>query len=165
MRPAGTRCFISLSLTGASESPASLPPPHAQPSRPPTFYRHHPRWNISRRQQAYPILLPEGSPERDRPIMLHNPMPRHQSKHPTTPLRPFQIVDKPTQLYGRFHPPQQRHDLFVLQMMCQQRTNDDIHRLLRPIHQSIAGQPCNSELLWRGLRCCARRIRIQVDSR
>ena len=37
---------------------------------------------------------------------------------------------------SRFHPPQQRDDLLILQMMCHQRTHDNIHRLLRPIHQA-----------------------------
>ena len=48
-------------------------------------------------------------------------------------------------------------------MMCHQGTHDDIHRFLRPIRQSIAGHPSDSEPLRRRLRCCMRRIRIHVD--
>ncbi len=121
------------------------------------------------RQQPQPVLFPEGPPEGHRPIMPHKPVPSHHLRHPrkysTTPLRPLQIVDEPTCLRSRFHPPQQSDDLLILQMMRHQRAHDDIHRLLRSILQSVAGHPRDSELLRRELRCRTRCIRIQVDPR
>src|SRR5580698_9140374 len=93
---APARGFISRSLTNASESPTSLPSPYAQPSRTPLLHRRRPlSGDLSSSQKAHPILLPEGPPERHRPIMAHKPMPPHPPKHPTTPLRALQIIDKP----------------------------------------------------------------------
>ena len=131
------------------------------------LYRHRVVRNLSRCQQPHPVLLPKGPPEGHQPIMLHKSVPpqhpRHAPKHSATPLRPLQIIDEPTYLRSPFHPPQQCDDLLILQMMCRQRTHDDIHRLLRPIHQSIAGHPRDSELFRRGLRGRSCRIRIQID--
>ncbi len=150
-------------------TPASLPPPHTQPSRPPMLHRDSLAPNRSHRQQPQPVLLPERPTERHRPIMPNKPVPshhlRHPPKHSATPLRPLQIIDKPTCLRGRFHPPQQRNDLLILQMMCHQRAHNDIHRLLRSILQSVPGHPRNPELLRSGLHCGTRCIRIQVDPR
>ncbi len=165
MRATGTSDFIPLSLADASGSPTSLPPPHTQPSWPPLLHCHCLLRDLSRSQKAYPILLPEGPTEGYWSIVPHKPVPSHPSKYPTTPLRPFQIIDKPTDLHSCFHPLQQRDDLLVFQMMRHQRTNDDVHRLLRSIHHSIACYPCDSELLRRGLHCCTRSIRIQIDPR
>jgi hypothetical protein len=40
--------------------------------------------------------------------------PVYPPKHPATPLRPLQIIDKPTNLRSRFHPTQQRDNFFIL---------------------------------------------------
>ena len=136
---------------------ASRPAPYTQPSRPPMFHRHCLLGNPGPSQQPDPVFIPECPPEGYRAIMSDKPVPaRHpfqQRKHSTTPLRPLEIIDKPTNLRIRFHPTQQRYDLFILQMMRHERTHDDVHRFLRPIHESIAGHPCDSEFLWRGLGC------------
>src|ERR1035438_3319516 len=102
----GTRSFLP-SWVGeaggrlASSPPASAPvlhpAPHTQPSRPPMLHRHRLPWNLGRRQQPHPVLLPAGPPEGHRPIMPYKPVPPHHPlhppKHPATPLRPLQIID------------------------------------------------------------------------
>src|ERR1700722_16790233 len=144
MRATWARGFMSLSLTRRFRITDITSTPHAQPSRPPLLHRHSLLRDLSRSQEPYPILLPEGPPERHWPVMPHKPVPPFPPKYPTTPLRSLQIIDKPTYLHGCFHPPQQRDDLLVLQMMCEQRAHDDIDRLLRSILQSIAGHPIDS---------------------
>src|ERR1700744_282691 len=107
-----TTLFVSTIARAAPRQqpiPTSLPPPHTQPSRPPVLHRNNRSRNLSRGQQPYPILLPESPPEGDRPIMPHKAVPsrqlRHPAKHSATPLRPLQIVNKPSCLRSRFHPP------------------------------------------------------------
>ena len=91
----------------------------------------------------------------------------HQPKHPITPLRPFQIVDKPTQLHGRFHPPQQRDDLLILvHIMC--LVVSSLRYSSGLFGRYSIGSPVTHvdfELFRCVFCCCTRSIRIQFHSR
>lgn len=106
------------------------------------------RWDFRSGQQPFPIVVPESAPEGNRAVMEHKRVPpkyfRDEEKQPTTPLGPLQIIDEPTDPRCGFHPSQEIDDLIILQMMCHQRTQDDIRRSVGPIHQSVAGHPLYS---------------------
>jgi len=108
-----------------STAHAQRPATNAPPSQPPAEPQPSPATAAS--------LLPQGPAEGHRPSCAHKRVPAHHlrypPKHSATPFRPSQIIDKPACPRGRFHPPQQRNDLLLLQMMRHQRAHDDIRRL------------------------------------
>ena len=141
---------------------------YAEASGQPMLQGHGVSRKISGGEQAHPVFFPEGALKGDRRIVPYEAVPSDNSFQPSeqaaTPLRPLEIVDKPAEPRGGFHPPEQCHNLVVLQMMGGQRTQEDVHRLLRPKGECIAGNPLDGEFLRSGFRGCARRVRVQVDA-
>ncbi len=119
-------------------------------------------------QRPVPVGRDKAARDRHRPVVADEPMPAHQLGQRGEAVegdrRAAQVVDEPAARAVRLHPAQKGPHLAVVQVVGDQRTDDEVDRFGGGEGEDVAGAEVDAERRVGRRPCGGRARRVEIDA-